>query len=505
MMKFLLKLLLTIAFVHCSNAVLGIHVNGFEKNGKYRLNREPPLDDRKIKLADDELVEIKWIEQKLNNFDPQDHRTWQMRYMENRNFSEPGGPICIYIGGEWTISMRWLLTGHMHDMCRDLKGIMYYTEHRYYGSSWPTEDLSMENLRYLSIDQALADLAHFIIHVKETNPELADSGVFLVGASYSATMATWFMQKYPHLVVGAWSSSAPLLAKVDFIEYKEVVSEAFEIVGGTNCSSRIKRAFEQLERLVEEKNTDRIEEIFSFCYPLDLSKEIDVWSFFSDVAGPFSGVVQYYREESRDIEIQCEVLMENDIEDDLEALAFWFWGGVPSGGQCYNHRYEAFINYYSGTEWTDRAALVSIRQWYYQTCSEYGWDQSSGSENILFGSTFPVELSLQICQDLYSSFFTPEIIHANVDRTNIIYGALNPSVRNVYSTHGEFDPWRPMGVQEDINEYSPTVILPRQSHCSDLYSVSELDTPELLESKQRIFSLLRQWLGMGETEPIPTD
>jgi Serine carboxypeptidase S28 len=44
----------------------------------------------------------------------------------------------------------------------------------------------------------------------------------------------------------------------------------------------------------------------------------------------------------------------------------------------------------------------------------------------------------------------------------VIYGALAPNVRNVYSTHGQLDPWRPMGVQEDINEASPTVILPRE-------------------------------------------
>jgi hypothetical protein len=56
----------------------------------------------------------------------------------------------------------------------------------------------------------------------------------------------------------------------------------------------------------------------------------------------------------------------------------------------------------------------------------------------------------------------PEIVQGNVDRTNVIYGALDPSVRNVYSTHGQLDPWRAMGAQEDINEFSPTVILPRE-------------------------------------------
>jgi Serine carboxypeptidase S28 len=50
----------------------------------------------------------------------------------------------------------------------------------------------------------------------------------------------------------------------------------------------------------------------------------------------------------------------------------------------------------------------------------------------------------------------------NINDFNAFYGGKKPNVNNVYSTHGQFDPWRPLGVQEDINESSPTVILPRE-------------------------------------------
>lgn len=90
------------------------------------------------------------------------------------------------VGGEWTISSGSISAGtHIYDMASELNGTLYYTEHRYYGSSHPTNNTSTENLRYLSVDQALADLAVFIGHIKASSPDLENSGVILVGASYS--------------------------------------------------------------------------------------------------------------------------------------------------------------------------------------------------------------------------------------------------------------------------------------------------------------------------------
>ena len=182
-------------------------------NGQFGVIGEPRITEP-VPLVDE--VHTRWIEQRLNNFDPQDDRTWQMRYLENNDHFIEGSPIFIYVGGEWTVSPGWLRTGHMYDMGVNHTALMFYTEHRYYGESRPTDDLSVENLRWLNIDQALADLAHFITEIKRTYPGTENSGVIMVGCSYASTMVTWFRQKYPHLVSGVWAVSGPLLAKVDF-------------------------------------------------------------------------------------------------------------------------------------------------------------------------------------------------------------------------------------------------------------------------------------------------
>lgn len=75
-----------------------------------------------------------------------------------------------------------------------------------------------------------------------------------------------------------------------------------------------------------------------------------------------------------------------------------------------------------------------------------------------------------------------------------------------------------MGVNVDINDESPTVILPGlcanpfqtminlcklfagESHCSDLSSISARDTPEMVASKERIFELIKEWLGSTQED-----
>lgn len=87
-------------------------------------------------------------------------------------------------------------------------------------------DLSTDNLRYLNSEQALEDLANFrlFIHGKYF---LTDANKWIVfGGSYPGNLAAWTRLKYPHLFYGAVSSSAPVLAKADFMEYYSVVNQS---------------------------------------------------------------------------------------------------------------------------------------------------------------------------------------------------------------------------------------------------------------------------------------
>jgi hypothetical protein len=156
------------------------------------------IDDTK------ETSNFKMIQQKVDHFDVTDNRTFLMRYYENREFLKPGGPIFIFVMQK----LEGHLESYTYDMMKNLSGILFHTEHRYYGKSLPTEEFIVDGKIYLSVDQTLADLKHFIDHIKATIPEIKNSSVILVGGSVGGNLVTWFMQKYPGVAVGAWASSS---------------------------------------------------------------------------------------------------------------------------------------------------------------------------------------------------------------------------------------------------------------------------------------------------------
>jgi hypothetical protein len=83
-------------------------------------------------------IREEWITQRLDHFNLLDFRTFQMRYFANDDYYRPGGPLFIFVGGEWNVNSGWATGGHMVDMARDLNGYIFYTEHRFYGQSRPT-------------------------------------------------------------------------------------------------------------------------------------------------------------------------------------------------------------------------------------------------------------------------------------------------------------------------------------------------------------------------------
>ena len=121
-----------------------------------RLRHLPPAPSKENAPAE------QWFEQILNHFDALEGATWSQRFWENMEHYVPGGPAFIMIGGEGEASPGWLNYGQWYKWAKENGAAMFLLEHRYYGQSQPTEDMSTENMRYLSSRQGLEDLAHFM-------------------------------------------------------------------------------------------------------------------------------------------------------------------------------------------------------------------------------------------------------------------------------------------------------------------------------------------------------
>lgn len=156
--------------------------------------------------------------------------------------------------------------------------------------------VSTADLKYLTIEQSLADLAHFIQEITMDKQLNATGGVIIVGGSYSATMAVWFRQKYPHLVKGAWASSAPLKAKLNYFEYTETVGNSIRKVGGNECYYKIEDIFQAVDDLLTNDDFGTLQKLFQICENgFNITNQYDVWNFYSSLKNIFSGVVQGHR------------------------------------------------------------------------------------------------------------------------------------------------------------------------------------------------------------------
>lgn len=85
------------------------------------------------------------------------------------------------------------------------------------------------------MEQATADIAHFIQHIKDTYPGVKNSKVILFGEEYGAALAVWARQKYPHLVDGVWASSAYVRPVINHAHLAINIGQTYRQVGGQRC------------------------------------------------------------------------------------------------------------------------------------------------------------------------------------------------------------------------------------------------------------------------------
>ncbi|GLE06802.1 hypothetical protein PINS_up016408 [Pythium insidiosum] len=110
-------------------------------------------------------------------------------------------------------------------------------KHRFYGKSYPTSDMSLETLRFLTSEQALADLARFHTFLAD-HYGFEGAPYVAFGCSYPGNLAAWVNLKYPALFAGTVASSAPLLCEARLQRVHGRRRRA-AVLGGGDCYDRV--------------------------------------------------------------------------------------------------------------------------------------------------------------------------------------------------------------------------------------------------------------------------
>ncbi|XP_045765696.1 putative serine protease K12H4.7 isoform X1 [Maniola jurtina] len=453
-----------------------------------RIDFDLPVEFRSLTTSD---VKTAWIDMPINHFDPQNRDTYKMRYMYNEEFfGGDGKPVFILVGGEWDIVPGWLRAGNMFLMAQENQGHQIYTEHRYYGQSLPYKNFTTENLRFLNVDQALADLAYFIKEVKQT-PRFANSKVVLYGGSYAANMVLWFKQRYPHLVVGGVASSGPTKGQVDFTGYLEVVHQAFLSEGGPGCIATIRQGIaETIAAMQTATGRQNLEKVYRLCSPLNYDSAFDLGYFSGLISWTFSTSVQQARPAT--LTRICNNFANNVYGTTaMEQIGGYIAATRNLGSGCWNIDYKSYVEMY-------RTQNTNSRAWYYQTCTEYGYYQTAPRTGTAFDQLtwLSVPFYVDVCKQAYHHKFDEAFVYDAVERVNLIFGGLTPDVNSTINIHGAIDPWHALGVHDrDLKEGSPTITVPRASHCFDMQGWLESNTIRMTNAQQFARRMVARWLS----------
>ncbi|OQS07366.1 serine protease family S28 [Thraustotheca clavata] len=443
------------------------------------------------------VVEYKYTQAILDHFAPvSDRKYWNQRYFVNDEFwAGVGFPVFLYIGGEGPLSPTALSDkNYIHVLAKKHRALMVAVEHRFYGASYPTPDMSIENLRYLSSQQALYDLAR--IHSYLTGVYgLGQSKWVAFGGSYPGALAAWFKLKYPSLVAGSVASSAPLWAKENFPEYMEVVGNGLRYFGGGECYRAVEKAMIELHALLDDgrEGRQKLTELFNPCSPM--KNEFDDSVFETSIMSFFQGVSQYNNiYGGPTLTDVCNTFSKGN--DSLAQLVD-FVNQVKTK-PCIDSNFQ-------GTENGTIEVLSDVkfdgkkagRQWFYQTCNEFGYFQTAESANSPFWPLKTQSLQnvgLEICKRVYKID-----THPDTASTNVNYGSLDITVNNVVFPSGTIDPWHALAVQNSTHMNLPSshpIYIDGTAHCADMHAPNATkDTGHMIWARQQIATAVAFFIG----------
>ncbi|EOD43873.1 putative serine family protein [Neofusicoccum parvum UCRNP2] len=416
------------------------------------------------------------------------------------------------------------------DIVDSFGGMGIAWEHRYYGASSPVNisvDTDPKDLKYLTVEQALADVAVFASNFTRDNYEDVDltpasTPWIFIGGSYPGIRAALMRELYPEIIYASYASSAPAEAKVDMSVYYEAVWEGMQAYGLGNCSQDIHAAVTYMDKLLDHPDTAaKLKQKF-LGYKAEQNSNGDFARYLTSIYSDWqyygaAGTIGYFCD-------YIETISSNSTNGtDLVASED---GWAPSRGAAFVvERWASYLeeskcpSNSSASNSTEAAACSDLSgayedpdsiSWTWQYCTQFGFLQSAnlGPHQIVSKyDSLEFERDLCVRQFPTAGDLLPEWPAAKDLNKNLGGWDIRPS--NTFWTGGEFDPWRKLSPLSDadwapqpvLTQEAPACnvsttsdeifgyVLPNAEHCFDLDS-----TEEAFVAQKYFTDALTEWL-----------
>ncbi|KAG7371292.1 serine carboxypeptidase S28 [Nitzschia inconspicua] len=473
---------------------------------------------------------------KQDNFDLTSSTTFPLRILvvdDDDATKIPGeeGPLVVYTGNEGSIEDFANQTGQVFLLAQNLRGRPAFIEQRYFGTSIPSHDASINNsssssnsYQYLSTEQVLADLVGAIAFLKR---RYGSPNVVAVGGSYGGMLTAWLQRQHPDLITAAWASSAPLLGFASTLESLQRQTAIYDIIQDNyepSCAVLIGDAFRHMQTKQSEAE---IQTILQICQQDDnndgripassLKQRAIGW--LQNLLGLIANFNYPYevsfagrtvpKNPTRKVCDQLHKMVDQDPEQlganrILGALE-WFVNPINSTAvdDSFNLRHESSCRKLEPSFYSYNPGLIP-GPWTYQHCYDLimAYEVPESSKMFLPCSMFAPNCwsEAEFANFCEASFgHKPQSSQSRAD----YFGTDQRSFvdNTIVLTNGRLDPWGYAGVGYSGRNTKSANGLPENvmwmddaAHHLDLWWPHPDDPPSVVETRREAFQLISKWV-----------
>lgn len=472
----MVKIVALVGLLGLVNSALAA-VSGTAIERKARRNTIPPRELSKRSDTDPTLLYPAYnlsvpIDHFHNDslYEPHSDGVFDLRYWFDATYYKPGGPVIVLQSGETdgTGRLVFLQKGLLHKMAVATHGIGVVLEHRYYGQSWPVPDLSTENMRFLTTDQALADQAYFAKNVvfpglEHHNLTAPNTAYIAYGGSYAGAFVAFLRKLYPDVFWGSISSSGVTEAIWDYWAYFEPI----RVYANQECISYAQKITNMVDNILigvnDTATTAELKAVFGLpnvTYDNDftyvIADGITSWQgknwdpasndpdFDIFCANITSTSVIYPYTESLKATTQ-DLLKKGGYDSEVDTLTTpmlnWIgWLAQYTVDSCEGNQ-DTCYSTHNATYYAQDDISQDWRSWPYQYCTQWGFLQTGSGvpadQLPLVSRANDLAYNSLICEYAFNITAPPNVTAINK------YGGFGISYPRLAIIDGEWDPWRP--------------------------------------------------------------